>query len=142
MSNEKSNKKKFSIINVIIGVVVVIVISYALFWAATGKVRHKIAVDTCTNNLKQIYSTCKVYVDDHNGKFPDSLEQLKNEDYIRNLVVCPSDKSKKGYEYVIEPGITMAQISSPSETPLVVCKYHKGIKLILYADGSILQEQP
>jgi hypothetical protein len=66
---------------------------------------------TCEENLQRIYSALRSYADDHEGKFPSSLETLVDDGYLasNHWLTCPAHKMPVGETtYVLTPQINIS----------------------------------
>ena len=88
------------------------------------------------NNMRQIGFGMQLYLNDHNGRFPESLLELRA--YLPNidqLMVNPRTKESPGFIY------EQPQPGSPPATTPVLYEALQGQKdptgAVLYADGSI-----
>ena len=99
--------------------VVIAIIGILVGFLAPGamKLREKARRAKCQNNLKQIFYAISAYRDDHNERYPESLEDLKDT-YIDDLAVfkCPSSASAvpaapSGGDYEYHTGLSPASRS-------------------------------
>ena len=86
----------------------------AAFQPPLDKAREQGKRAVSLNNLKQIALACIMYADDHEGKFPDNLEQLYP--YHRNPRILESPRKPKdfigpSYIYVTELKLRMRDVS-------------------------------
>ena len=54
---------------------------------------------SCKSNIKNIGTACELYAADHNGFYPNNLDELKRPDYIKVIQTCPLDSSNS-YKFV------------------------------------------
>jgi hypothetical protein len=86
------------------------------------------------NDARQISTACMQYAGDHNGKYPDSLDDLAaNEPALRSVLQRPGTA---GFDY-FGRGKTESRIEQPSTTPIVAGRKAnpQGKRVIGYADG-------
>lgn len=139
-----SNKsKRIGIKSVITGVTIVIgviVVCIGLYMSAKRKAYEHAKINSCRNNLSLIGLGIMSYANENDDRFPMSLEQIVDGITISEIPVCSCDDAEEGYEYVIEPGVRMTSIISPSETPMVICHHHEKEAIVLYVDGFVRVE--
>lgn len=96
----------------------------------------------CMNNLKIIATNTFLFADEHNDTFPASMAELM--DYMKKTdsnftedLHCPMDATAK-YDFISSAkGIELSKLENPATTPVVVCKKHPNMEIILYADGHV-----
>ena len=71
-----SNKKSFSLIELLV-IVAIIAVLASLLLPALGKARKKSRLALCTSNMKQMSTAIYLYLDDHEDYFPYSSEHNK-----------------------------------------------------------------
>ena len=89
----RKDRSSFTLVELL---VVIAIIGILVGFLAPGamKLREKARRSKCQNNLKQIYYAISQYRDDHNERYPGSLDELYDQ-YIDDLQVfkCPSSAS-------------------------------------------------
>ena len=75
----------------------------------------------CAENLRKLGMALYIYASENDGKFPDSLKTLYDEEYLSDpaLLECPGNKNKEnieGSDYIYTSGLA---IKDPSLAPLV-----------------------
>jgi prepilin-type processing-associated H-X9-DG protein len=109
-----------------------------LLLPALNQAREKARQATCLSNLRQIGLACHMHADQHNGKFPDKLEDLSSDILPnRKVLTCPSSKLPDGQNsYVYISGLT------PGDTDKILAYdadgNHRLGRNVLYADGHAL----
>jgi len=87
-----------------IGIALLPILAALAIPAVAGAMDRAKAVQSLSN-ARQIYLACSMYANDHDGKFPQNLDQLFPEGYLKDqdkrILVCPmsEDKTSVGYEY-------------------------------------------
>ena len=84
---------------IIVGLLLVVLL--ALSSAVFGEIRSRREMAECLNREKSLGLACKIYATDHEGHFPNTLEDLVPR-YLtaRNIFVCPFFPDvKMGYDY-------------------------------------------
>ena len=97
------------------------------------------------NQVKQLCIACRLWAGDHQGHFPDTLDQILTKEYAGTdprLVRCPllHDDSQVGYQYLGQ-GL---QDSSPGEAIVLLSKWKSadGRQIVGHADGAVALEVP
>lgn len=96
----------------------------------------------CMNNLKKIATNAFQFAEEHNDTFPASMEELmdymkKSDSNFTEDLHCPMDVTSK-YDFIPSAkGIELSKIENPATTPVVICKNHPNMEIILYADGHV-----
>ncbi len=57
----------------------------------------------CKSNLKNLATALEMYASDNQGQFPDRLEQLLPQQYLRTLPTCPSAGGMSYTDYHVSP---------------------------------------
>ncbi len=57
----------------------------------------------CTSNLKNLGTALQMYASDNQGQFPDRLEQLLPQQYLRTLPTCPTVMRMSYTDYHVNP---------------------------------------
>ncbi|HEY8665921.1 MAG TPA: H-X9-DG-CTERM domain-containing protein [Tepidisphaeraceae bacterium] len=65
----------------------------------------------CGSNLRQIGQAMMLYANEHHGKYPDMIEELLDEDFGAEILVCPSTNDTKAI------GATTQAIAANVATP-------------------------
>jgi len=177
------NHKKhgFTLIELLV-VIAIIAILAAILFPVFAKAREKARQSTCTSNVKQLGMALEMWVQDHDETFPYGFNKgaswdraLYDNKYMgsKNILSCPSDaykhtgipRSYSANRYVCTSGdagediVSLAKISQPSETPLLLERHgdtwdygsaagpftgdgsskaiHSGGRNILWCDGHV-----
>ena len=109
-------------------VVAIITIFILILTPLINKTRNKARIIACEENLQKIALGLKLYAGENDGKFPATLGELAEEDYV-------ADAKEPDYHY-----ITGHTILSPSDTAIAFDKAgsHKNGKHVLYISGDIV----
>jgi len=114
---KRQGVKSFTLIELL---VVIAIIGILIGFLAPGamKVREKGRRAKCQNNLKQIFYAISAYRDDHNERYPASLDDLYDR-YLDDLEVfkCPSSPnaapaSPSAGDYEYQAGLSPASKST------------------------------
>ena len=96
-------------------------------------------------NVKMLHNAARLWSINHQGKFPDSLEQLLTKEYAGTdprVLRCPllQDDNQVGYVY-LGKGLTD---SAPEGTVLILSKWHDADnkRIVGHANGSVALELP
>ena len=117
MAPRKEGSSGFTLIELL---VVVAIIGILIGFLAPGamRLREKARRSKCQNNLKQIYYAISAYRDDHNERYPQSLDELYD-NYVDDLEVfkCPSSANPvpttpSGGDYEYHAGLSPASRST------------------------------
>jgi type II secretory pathway pseudopilin PulG len=109
-------------------------IMFALMLPAISAAKDKGQEVVAMNDARQIAMACMMYANDHDGKYPASLEELTaNPSFDQTALHRPGSE---GFDYY-GAGKTESKIENPSTTPLVAGKKanRQGRRPIGYADG-------
>jgi hypothetical protein len=96
----------------------------------------------CLNTVKQICVALVAFADEHQGRLPQSLDQLA---LGKQLLRCPTAAANAApsYEFLI-PGARLADIKKPSETVMVreINASHDGQRVVGFADAHVEVVKP
>lgn len=154
------NKKAFTLIELLV-VIVIIGTLAALLLPAFGKAREGAKSATCANNLRQIGVATTLYIDDHNYRFPRTLNPYSNtywyqsilayidnpdilkcpshDDYAAGVPECQSYAYNKYLGRPESPMVDINAIFSPSHCMLVADSKKTGEYVIITGYGSELE---
>ena len=120
---------------IIIGVPALFVANSVLWGESAQKAKRA----ECCNNLKQIGTCLMIYVEDHKGVLPASLDELKSGYYLSaSNCICPSEKR----EYIYVGGnLNLYHLGIGCPIAFDRPAAHKGKINVLFADGSVRQVQ-
>lgn len=135
--------KGFTVGELVVIFALVIVIGVLVYPFAMD-IREKSDKVACLNNMREMGRALYIYAKEHQGKFPDTLEELYAAQYIadHNILDCPSSRHRgtrqePDYEYF--PGHT---VNDGSGENLLADKTdnHREGRNILKVDGNIVWE--
>lgn len=84
---------------------------------------------SCIGNLKQLSMAIMMFRDENDGNYPKSIDELGQA--YKGVSICTNGASKKAY--TLEAGVT----GDNSTTPVIVCRNHGDLEVVLYADGHV-----
>ncbi len=141
------NKRAFTLIELLVVIAIIAILASILF-PVFGRAREKARQATCQSNLKQLAMAFEMWLQDHDETYPYSFKgglswdkALYEGKYMgsKNILSCPSDvfthtgipRSYPANRYICafgdaispnppDPIVSMAQISKPTETVLLL----------------------
>ena len=101
---------------------------------ADGVLDVKTLEDQLMNDARKIVISCIKFASDHDGKYPDTLQELVSNHLMDESVLQRA--GSPGFEY-LGRGKTDASIQQPESTPLVISKQVNGDgkRVVGYVDG-------
>lgn len=90
----------------------------------------------CCSNMKMLAMECLAYANDHDGRLPNSLDELDQSDRLQ----CPAKRTTPGPCYkLVLAGAKLSEITDPGETPMIVepALSHRRGSNVAYADGHV-----
>lgn len=110
MMHRVSSRKGFTLIELMI-VIAIIAILAAILVPNFIRARAQGQVTSCKANLKNIGTACEMYATDNGGRYPATLESLKNaangqQPYMKAIPNCPSagkDTYSEAYKSASNP---------------------------------------
>ncbi len=105
-------------------------------WSAA---REKARVFSCTSNLKQINLAAVMYASDNDDYLPVSMKSIQQYLGDDTVLKCPNDGNIESENYFFLPLETkkLNEITTPSETPIVICTHHIKVIIVAFADGHV-----
>jgi hypothetical protein len=96
--------------------------------------REKAEQNMVMSDARQLAMACMMYASEHNGKYPDSLQQAATEQSIDQKVLQRPGTS--GFDY-LAAGKTESSLKPAETTPILVEKQanKQGKRVVAYADG-------
>ena len=106
---------------------------------ALSAAREKARVISCTSNLKRINLAAVLYASDNDDYLPDSMKSIQQYLGDDTVLKCPNDGNIESEDYVFLPLETkkLNEITTPSETPIVICTHHIKVNIVAFADGHV-----
>ena len=57
----------------------------------------------CESNIKNLATACEMFAQDNKGHYPESLEELVEKNYIKEVPLCPSSEKPYIYSFQVNP---------------------------------------
>lgn len=140
------NKKAFTIgeLVVVFGIVFLVVL---LLYPFVRRIHGRADKVVCANNLRRIGKAMYVYAKEHQGKFPEDLKTLYDEQYLADIryADCPATRCRGTLEdpdYVYVSGLS---VKDPSKHDLVRDKsgnHPTDGKNVLCVNGIVMWKEP
>lgn len=138
------NRKAFTISELVLVFFVVVIIT-SLMLPAINYNRRKLQTAVCANNLRKAGLALYIYAKEHDGRFPENLKTLYDEEYLsdKTLMDCPADKSSgvpENPDYLYTSGLSVRDASMAHLVEERAGSHGHGGN-ILYVNGSVAWEE-
>ena len=92
----------------------------------------------CASNLKALGRAIAVYAQEHDGRIPNSFDEMSNYLASASLLICPSTKDRTHWSYEFTGGTNVWGVSSNIVVLRETEPKHYSRRHVLFDDGSVL----
>ena len=80
---------------IVLGALAVVVVAFSIALPMLNRAREAGGSPKCSSNLRQLGQALTIYANDHEGRLPDSLEEmLASVDVTNDVMICPSSNDE------------------------------------------------